>query len=408
MIVFLFSGLYWYHENITPEWWKHQHNYLEQIETAQASNTSDKDNSSSFAIELRQIWLPEMNRADRCVSCHVAMEDPGFVQHTNPLKAHPATYFKHHDLQKYGCTICHDGQGRAINFKDAIADDPDVFWNKPILRKPFIEANCYRCHVDLLDQTPSYNQGKQLFETRGCLGCHKRFGKGGFAGPELVGIGDASTHLKYPKESFDQKILPQLNGSLNLAYIYEAARFPGAQPENTLMFDFKLSHEDTMAVTVYLKSLAALQPGTHRLAPKPVSLLPIIEQGEKIFHQYCTACHGKNGRGGVKNRNYKNDFIPRLNTLADQMFLHKKQHQDAVIALLDEYSDLLDAGRQPDIPGFFKVVAKYMPVKNIIESGLVAEKKDIDGPSPLNMPAWGKSLTEKEVASVIAYLISVY
>ncbi|RLB89031.1 MAG: hypothetical protein DRH26_12390 [Deltaproteobacteria bacterium] len=407
--IIFFSGLYLYQENITPEWRTHQLAYIERIgQIDQNASVGKTSAPRSFSIGLKQIWLPEMNRVDRCISCHVVIEDPGFKKNTNPLKAHPLDYLGKHNPEKLGCTICHDGQGRAVNFKDAAADYPDVFWNKPLLRKPFIEANCYRCHVDLLDQTPVYNKGKQKFESSGCLGCHKRDGKGGFTGSELRGIGNASHHVKHPDESLDPKILSQLNYNQNLAYIYAAVRFPGAQPEDTMMFDFQLSHEDTRALTVYLKSLSMHQTGIQYLPQKPVYSLPITEKGEKNFQLYCTACHGKNGKGGVRNPNYKNDYIPRLNTLAEQMFLHKKMKQDAVILILDEVGDLLEAGPQPDISGFFKVVAKYMPVKNIIENGRIVERKDKKGPSPLNMPAWRKSLSQKDISSVIAYLIDTY
>ena len=406
IVILLFTGFYLYQENIAPGWRSHQRAYLDKLENKHYLEKSQV--SYSFPIKLRQIYLQEMNRVDRCVSCHVAMEDPRFEKETNPLKVHPGKYLEKHDPEKYGCTICHDGQGRAVNWKDAAADEPDVYWTKPILRKPFLEANCYRCHVDLLKETPDYNLGKQYFETSGCLGCHKRDGKGGFMGPELVGIGDVSAHIKYPEKSFDPAILSQLNGNPNLAYIYEAVRFPGAQPEDTVMFDFKLSHEDTRALTVYLKSLSMHQTGTYRLPLKPVCPLQIIEKGKKTFQLYCTACHGNNGRGGVRNPNYINDYIPRLNTLSEQMFLRKKKKQESVISILDEFDDLLEAGPQSDISGFFKVVAKYMAVKNIIENGRVAEKKDGHGPMPLNMPTWGRSLSKQDVASVIAYLISVY
>jgi len=406
--VLLFSGLYLYQENIASEWRAHQLAYLDLIGKTRVLDSAQKPDSFSFDTGLKQIWLPQMNRRDRCIACHVAIEDPLFEKKTNPLKAHPGDYLKRHDPEKYGCTICHDGQGRAVSFKDAAADDPDVFWNKPLLRKPFLEANCYRCHVDLLDQTPAYNRGKQKFESSGCLGCHKRDGMGGSLGPELRGIGDASARIKYPKKSFDPKILSQLNTNQNLAYIYEAVRLPKAQPDETVMFDFKLSHEDARTLTVYLKSLLAHQIGTQRLPPRPVYPLSMIEQGNKTFQLYCTACHGKNGRGGVKNPNSLNDYIPKLNTLSEQMFLYKKENREAVISILIESGDLWQAGSQADIPGFFKVIAKYMSVENVIINGRMVEKKNPEGPASLNMPAWGKTITDKEISSVIAYLISIY
>jgi len=147
-------------------------------------------------------------------------------------------------------------------------------------------------------------------------GCHKRDGNGGFVGPELVGIGDASTHIKYPLKSFEPETLALLKGNQNLAYIYESTRYPAAQPEETMMFDFKLSHAAAMELTVYLKSLAAFQQGIQRLPPQPAYPLSIIKRGSKVFERFCTACHGKYARGGMKNPNYKNDYIPKLYQLS--------------------------------------------------------------------------------------------
>ncbi|MCF8067123.1 MAG: cytochrome c [Desulfobacterales bacterium] len=406
IIIIIFSGLYLYQENIAPEWRSHQLTYIDMLE--EKSDPETIQASYSFPVKLRQIYLPEMNRVDRCVSCHVTMEDPRFEKEENPLMAHPGEYLEKHDPEKYGCTICHDGQGRAVNWKDAAADEPDVYWTTPILRKPFLEANCYHCHVDLLKETPYYSLGKQYFETGGCLGCHKRDGKGGYLGPELRGLGDASSYIKFPVKDFNQNTFTQLNYNRNLAYIFESVRFPGAQPEETLMFDFKFSDEDARAITVYIKSLTAYPDGTQRLSQKPVSALPFIKKGQETFHLYCTACHGKKGKGGVKNPNYAKDYIPKLNTLSEIMFLYKVEDRNAVISTLETFGDLLDADPKPDFRGFFKAIAKYMSVKSIILNGHIVEKKDSDGPTPINMPTWEKSLSDDEVFSVIAYLISLY
>ena len=406
--VILFCGLYLYQENIAPEWRAHQHNYLDQIGNMPVPTGTPKTDQFSFKVELKQIWLSLMNRVDRCGSCHLALEDLRFKSKPNPLKTHPQGYLEAHDPEKHGCTICHDGQGRAIRFREAAGDDPYVFWNKPLLRKPFLEANCYRCHIDFLDQTPAYNLGRQIFESRGCLGCHKRDGVGGSLGPEFRGIGDASVRLKYPEITFEPEVRSLFNSNLNLAYIYEAVRFPQAQPEATLMFDFRFSHEDATTLTVYLKSLAKHPTGVQRLLPKPVHPLSMIEKGEKIFGRFCTACHGRVGRGGVKNPNSLSLTIPNLNTLAERMFLYQNENREAVIAILEKTGDLLTVGEEADIPGFFKVIAKYMSVNNIIINGRIADKKHPAGPTPINMPAWKKTILEDEIPAVIAYLISIY
>ena len=112
--------------------------------------------------------------------------------------------------------------------------------------------------------------------------------------------------------------------------------------------------------------------------------------------------------GGVKNPNFIDDTIPNLNRLSEQMFVFQKEKQDAVISILIEFDDLLQAGSQPYIPGFFKVIAKYMSVKNIIIKGRIVEKKEQGGAEPIHMPAWGETISKGELSSLIAYLISLY
>src|SRR5580765_2591434 len=69
-----------------------------------------------YSVHIRQIWLPSMNRTDRCITCHVGMEDTDVVMPytKNPFKSHPkVAMLKQHPIDKLGCTICHEGQGLA-------------------------------------------------------------------------------------------------------------------------------------------------------------------------------------------------------------------------------------------------------------------------------------------------------
>ncbi len=54
------------------------------------------------------------------------------------------------------------------------------------------------------------------------------------------------------------------------------------------------------------------------------------------------------------------------------------------------------------------VLAQYNAIRQVILNGNPSGKADPEGPAPFNMPAWRKSLTEQEVDSVIAYLVSLY
>ena len=72
----------------------------------------------SSPMEIKQIIAGDLGRFDRCVTCHVGMDEytnptlkNDFKEH--PYKAHPKVdvLAKNHPFQKYGCTVCHQGQG---------------------------------------------------------------------------------------------------------------------------------------------------------------------------------------------------------------------------------------------------------------------------------------------------------
>ncbi len=405
-VVFLLTVLTFIEENVSAEWRGYQAGYLEVL--AGMDQDSLATGEDSPPIELRQIYLPELNRIDRCVTCHLAIEDPRFFDQKNPLKSHPGNYLDTHDVEKSGCTICHDGQGRAIAWEDAAAFEDGKFWEKPVLKPPFIESNCYRCHSDTLAQTPSYNRGKRIFEASGCLGCHQRDGKGGYLAPELRGIGDASFHVKHPSDSLRTDLLGQFQNNRNVAYIYESVRFPSLQPENSVMLDYGFSHEDGLDIAVYLKSLTHPEFGVPRLPEARVASLPLLKQGAVTYQLYCRACHGENGEGGVANPNYIKDEIPQLDLLAERMFLYEKEDADVIIEALEQFGDLNLAEEEPDVPRFPVVLAQYNAIRDVIIKGNPAGKKIPEGPSPFNMPSWQKSIPAAEIDAVIAYLISIY
>ena len=80
-------------------------------------------------MEVRQILLPELNRVDRCTTCHLAVEDPSYGGYPQPLAYHPL--HEQHPFEKFGCTICHRGQGRATTIADAHGNVPH--WDQPML-----------------------------------------------------------------------------------------------------------------------------------------------------------------------------------------------------------------------------------------------------------------------------------
>ncbi len=111
-----------------------------------------------------------------------------------------------HPKGDFGCTICHDGQGSATDFKWAshTPNDPDQaiewthkyewfdnhHWIFPMTPDRFVESNCLKCHHEVVELEPSERfpdppapklvAGYELVRLYGCYGCHEI---NGFDGP---------------------------------------------------------------------------------------------------------------------------------------------------------------------------------------------------------------------------------
>ena len=93
-------------------------------------------------VQVRQILLPDLNRVDRCTTCHLAVEDPSYGGYPQPLAYHPL--HEQHPFERFGCTICHRGQGRATTVADAHGHV--AHWDQPMLPLQYIQASCGQCH----------------------------------------------------------------------------------------------------------------------------------------------------------------------------------------------------------------------------------------------------------------------
>ena len=110
-----------------------------------------------------------------------------------------------HPLQRFGCTVCHEGQGSATSFEWAshTPNDPDArrrweseqgwfdnsHWDYPMYPRRFAESLCLKCHHRVLDldsserypdaPAPKVVEGYRLVRTFGCFGCHEISGLAG-------------------------------------------------------------------------------------------------------------------------------------------------------------------------------------------------------------------------------------
>ena len=102
-----------------------------------------------------------------------------------------------HPMEKFGCTICHAGQGSATDFVLAAHTPADStqeeewhkeygwehshFWDFPMLSSRFVESSCLKCHHEVTDlirygskaEAPKLLRGYELVRENGCFGCHE-------------------------------------------------------------------------------------------------------------------------------------------------------------------------------------------------------------------------------------------
>jgi len=149
---------------------------------------------------VRQFVLPQMDTVDRCTTCHLAVDRPGFdgPEVKEPFRTHPrreALLGGVHPPGRFGCTACHRGQGPQTK---GVAGRPfdhgrnDPYWERPMLDKPFTQATCRGCHPEEweLEGAPVLSRGRVLYARLGCYACHLSAGweDARMIGPSLTRI----------------------------------------------------------------------------------------------------------------------------------------------------------------------------------------------------------------------------
>ena len=173
-------------------------------------------------LEIQQVVLEDLHedfyfakaqRVDRCTTCHLAIDRPGFEDAPQPFRTHPRLNVflnadSPHPLEKIGCTVCHGGSGQSLSFTWAAHTPQDEKqkklwekkydwhelekWEAKMLPLQHIEASCAKCHGGVVDvpEAPKLNYGRSLAQKYGCFGCHlvKGFENRWLVGPDLRNV----------------------------------------------------------------------------------------------------------------------------------------------------------------------------------------------------------------------------
>lgn len=141
-----------------------------------------------------QINVNEANLVDRCESCHMGTRQPIEISAANmtagkKLDEYAMAFVSHptrqllsiHDPEKFGCSPCHGGNGRATSSVEK-GHGYYEHWLWPLWKKENTEAGCQTCHAaDMVLAAPgqgpelgkTIDYGKDMFRVRGCNGCHR-------------------------------------------------------------------------------------------------------------------------------------------------------------------------------------------------------------------------------------------
>lgn len=156
---------------------EYMQNHLFGLTEEQVGKLEDK--MKSFKFEIRQINVGGVV-IDRCESCHLGIREPinltkrdmweeaAFVSHPN------RDLLKTHDPDRFGCSTCHGGNGRGTTSVEK-AHGRYEHWLWPMYYKENVQAGCNQCHGRdrVLQGADTLNRGKNLFQVRGCVGCHR-------------------------------------------------------------------------------------------------------------------------------------------------------------------------------------------------------------------------------------------
>ncbi len=267
------------------------------------------DESARTPLGIQQIWVEPLDRVDRCTTCHLGMNWKGLEGYEQPWSSHPVTeLLASHPIETYGCTVCHGGQGWALE-----ADAAHGFvkhWEQPLLSgivgseydpknpPPLYEMQCNFCHryERETEGMPYINQAKDLVRTKGCKICHAINGDGGGLGPDLTHEGDKHA------EGFD---FSNLTTNLQTVFQWHVKHFqsPTTIVPESIMPEMNFQSREAQALTMLVMSWRddselprAYLPGVElkdEQTPEEIEKEQRMRSGDGAFfvENSCFVCH---------------------------------------------------------------------------------------------------------------------
>lgn len=246
----------------------------------------------------------KVQTVDRCISCHLGIDKPGFEDAEQPFTTHPNLDFylkssSPHPIDEFGCTGCHAGRARGTSFvssshtpsnkeekkrwEDEYGWKKNHHWLRPMLPSHYSEAGLFKFHNDKpeVKGADKLTLGLKLIDKNGCNGCH------------LI--------EKYPQTRKWGPPLDNVNQKVNKEWTRKWIKDPQSFRFNTSMPNFfgqdnnndpesiRRNNAEIYAITEYLFKDTTEDKN---ISKKRGKFVGDESNGEKLFNNLgCRGCH---------------------------------------------------------------------------------------------------------------------
>jgi cytochrome c551/c552 len=342
----------------------------------------------NFKFEIKQLNVANGAVVDRCESCHLGTREPVTIRPANmrneerkvdelsrAFASHPnMDLLKVHDPDKFGCSTCHGGNGRGTTSVEK-AHGRYKHWLWPLHYKENTQAGCVQCHNQdrVLPMATTLNRGRDLFQSRGCVGCHRYEGydreadavsnaeqtqkmldleifardreikalEADKANPQttdeqaielehrIKSVNQIKSQMEGRIDEYDRKLkylrrdqkkvgpnLKEIKAKLKKEWVPVWLADPQAFRPGTKMPTFRLTDHEVQALSAFLWQSAIDLPVPTQTPGTPQD----AEEGKQLFRSIgCMGCHSiDGGKIGIESGTLGGDFAGNLSRLGEK------------------------------------------------------------------------------------------